>query len=182
MKNERYAMKRNVVVLTVVVVLFVVAMYQNFLQVDEVIVPVEEAARAGFLAPSFTLQGIDGETYTVGGSRDKALLLNVWASWCGPCKLEAPDLVELAELYHDQLDVYALNATNDDSKDQALQFVDEYGLSFPVLWDQPDSVVELYGVLGYPTSFIIDKQGVVREVIQGVLPRDELERRIKKAL
>lgn len=176
-------MKRNIAVIGVVIILLAVALYQNFAEADDVVLPKEQAPKTGFLAPSFTAEGMDGNTYQVGGSRDKVLLLNVWASWCGPCKLEAPDLTSIAAKYADQLDVYALNATNDDDRDEAIAFAEQYGYIFPVLWDDDvHSIVQLYRVVGYPTSFIIDKNGVIQEVIQGIRSRDELERLIRKAM
>lgn len=182
-------MKKNLAVLAVVLVLVAGALYKNFVMADEVILPKEEAPKAGFLAPSFTLTGMDGQTYEVGGAREKPVLVNFWASWCGPCKLEAPDLVELHEEYKDVLDIYAVNATNDDDRAEAEAFVEEYGFEFPVLWDlkkdknnKINSVVDTYGVIGYPTSFIVDKNGVIQEVIMGIRPKDELERMLRKVM
>jgi thiol-disulfide isomerase/thioredoxin len=178
-------MKKNIWVLAAVVILVAAALYQNFVQADEVSLPKEEAPKAKFLAPSFSLTGMDGNTYHVGGPRDKALLINFWASWCGPCKLEAPDLTEIYEEYKDRLDIYAVNATNDDDKKNAEAFVAEYGFEFPVLWDLPKgegSVVDLYRIGGYPTSFIVDKNGVIQEVILGIRSKEDMERMIRKVL
>lgn len=182
-------MKRNIVVLAVVLVLVAGALYKNFVMADEVILPKEEAPKADFLAPSFVLTGMDGQTYVVGGAREKPVLINFWASWCGPCKLEAPDLVELYDKYKGRLDIYAVNASNDDDRASAEAFVEEYGFEFPVLWDLKKddmkkirSITDSYGVYGYPTSFIVDKNGVIQEVILGIRPKEELERMLRKVM
>jgi thiol-disulfide isomerase/thioredoxin len=172
-------------VLAVAAVLLAVALYRNVVDAFDAALPTEEAPKVDFLAPSFTLETMSGGTLSVGGARDKALLINFWASWCDPCKLEAPDLVELYAKYKDKLDIYAVNATNDDKRANAEAFAAEYGYTFPVLWDRPKdegSVVDLYGVLGYPTSFIVDKNGVIRHVVLGIRPKDELERMLRDAM
>src|SRR5690554_6292552 len=95
-KRNVKIMKRNIGVLLIVVILVSIAVFQNLSNADqEVVLPEEEAPKVNFLAPSFTLEGMDGKTYEVGGRRDKLLIINYWASWCGPCHAEAPDLVEL---------------------------------------------------------------------------------------
>ena len=178
-------MKRNLWVIAIAAVLLAAALYRNFAGADDAVLPTEQAPKEDFLAPEFTLESMRDGTLSVGGPRDKALLINFWASWCDPCKLEAPDLVELYEEYKDKLDIYAVNATNDDKKAKAEAFADEYGFAFPVLWDRPKdegSVAELYGVLGYPTSFIVDKNGVIRHVILGIRPKDELERMLRDVM
>lgn len=177
--------KRNILVLAVMSVLLGVALYRNMLEADEVVLPKEKAPKADFLAPSFSLPGMDGKTYSVGGEREKALLINFWASWCEPCKLEAPDLVEIHEKYKDRLDIYAVNATNDDNREDAEAFVEQYGIEFPVLWDrnkEEGSVADLYQVLGYPTSFIVDRHGVIREVVLGIRPKEEMERMLREVM
>src|SRR5690606_21739558 len=109
------SLKRNIVILVVIVLMAGIALYKNLVQADAVVMPKEHAPKAGFLAPHFTLEGFEGEKYEVGGPRDKALLINFWASWCGPCELEAPELVKLQNKYRDRLDIYAVNVTKLDT-------------------------------------------------------------------
>jgi thiol-disulfide isomerase/thioredoxin len=166
-------MKRNLWVLMAVVVLVGIALFQSFTNANQNFMPQEEAPKANFLAPSFALEGMDGQTYTVGGPREKALLINFWAAWCGPCHEEAPDLVRLHEEYGDQLDIYAVNVTKMDNLEKAKAFVEQYQFEFPVPLDIENKVAELYDLKGYPTTYLVDKNGVIREVIERmILPND----------
>lgn len=173
-------MKRNIAVLAAVILLVGVAMYRNFVQAD--VLPTEQAPKANFLAPEFSLTGLDGKQYTVGGKREKALFINFWASWCGPCELEAPELVKLYDKYQDKLDIYAVNVTTLDNEADAKRFVETYGFQFPVLMDYKNEVTKKYMVLGYPTNFIVDKNGVIQEVLPGLRTPEELERKLRKVM
>lgn len=137
------------------------------------------APKPGTAAPAFSLPGLDGKTYEVGGKRDKVLLLNFWASWCDPCKDEAPELKALAEKYKDSLDIYAVNVTLYDKLDEAKAFVKKYGYTFPVLLDEKEEVYRKFNGIAFPTNVLIDEQGVIRDVIVGVIPPEELEAKIK---
>jgi len=176
-------LKRNWVIMAVVVGLAVLAMYQDYVKsAGTIVLPTEQAPKAGYLAPHFALQDFDGRTYSVGGERDKALLINFWASWCNPCEREAPDLVRLYEKYKDRLDIYAVNVTTEDTVEDARAFAERFGFPFPVLLDLDDRVTNTYLVMGYPTSFIVDKHGVVREVVLGIREPKELEKLVRRAL
>lgn len=167
---------RKWVIIAAAIALVISAGFEHFT------LPDEEAPKAGYLAPSFELEGADGKTYAVGGKRGKALLINFWASWCYPCKLEAPDLVRFHEEYEDDLDIYAVNAFTTDTRNGMLDFIDEYGIEFPVLVDKEGDVMKLYRVLGFPTNILVDRNGVVKKVFMGYHPPEELEREIKRAV
>ncbi|MBB6634008.1 TlpA family protein disulfide reductase [Cohnella thailandensis] len=130
----------------------------------------------GSLAPSFQLSSIDKSiSYEVGGQRDKLLIINFWASWCGPCDMEAPDLQKIYEKYGDKVDLYAVNATKYDTVRGAKDFVKEKEIEFPVMLDEDGKVGDDYKVFSYPISFIVDKDGVVRERIEGIQPLEKWE-------
>lgn len=97
---------------------------------------VEELPRIGFKAPGFELLALDGKEYGLEGVKGKPVVINFWASWCGPCRLEAPDLVELYEKYGENIEIYAVNQTFGDSEQAAKAFANEYGFKFPVLLDK----------------------------------------------
>lgn len=175
-------MKRNVLIVLAIVALACVAFVQNKSGLEAKALPTETGPQKDMLAPSFSLKGLDGETYNVGGRNDKVLMLNFWASWCSPCQAEAPDLKYLYEKYKDQFDLYSVNVTKYDKPDKAKAFVDEYGLTNPILMDENGDVYQTYRGIAFPTNFLIDKNGVVREVIVGIKPVKELERIVQKLI
>lgn len=166
-------MKRNIIVIALVILLAGVAIYQNAQRENkETLMPTEQAAKVNFLAPSFTLKGLDGKDYTIGGPREKPLLVNFWASWCGPCEEEAPDLVNVYNKYQGQFELYAVNVTPGDKMENITKFVETYKFPFPVLLDKQGTNADTYRVVAIPTSFLIDRNGVIREVIHVLSPRD----------
>lgn len=117
----------------------------------------------GMRAPDFTLQTLDGETVSLEDFRGQAVLLNFWTSWCGPCRIEMP---EFQRLYDSQrakgFTVLAVNDTlNGDSPERAVAFLEEIGVTFPAALDQTREVVEAYRVVGMPTSYLIDGNGII---------------------
>lgn len=171
-------LKKNVFVIVLVVLLAGIAIYQNAQHKNkQTLMPTEQAPQVNFLAPSFTLTGLDGKAYTIGGPREKPLLLNFWASWCGPCEEEAPDLVNVYNKYEGQFDLYAVNVTPGDKMENIKKFVETYKYPFPVLLDKQGTNADTYRVVAIPTSFLIDKNGVVREVIHVLSPK-ELDKKI----
>ncbi|MFD1176748.1 TlpA family protein disulfide reductase [Paenibacillus puldeungensis] len=142
----------------------------------------EGALKPGTSSPAFKLSGLDGKQYAVGGKRDKALLLNFWASWCDPCREEAPELVNIAEKYKDSLDVYGVNVTFYDKLDDVKKFVKEYGFTFPVLLDEKEKVYRMYNGIAFPTNILIDKDGVIRDVVIGLISPEDLQGKIEKLL
>ncbi len=126
------------------------------------------APQQGFLAPDFTLQTLDGETITLSELRGQAVLVNLWASWCVPCRAEMPAMQRVYDEYKGQgFVVLAVNVTSQDSASAAAAFVRQYGLNFPILLDVEGSVSRAYEQRAFPTSFFIGRDGVIREVVIG---------------
>ncbi|WP_127585164.1 TlpA family protein disulfide reductase [Paenibacillus koleovorans] len=174
--------KRNWLIAALIVGLAVVAVYQNVSAGDQAAsVPTETAPRPNYLAPTLALEGLDGQSYQVGGTRDKVLLINFWASWCGPCELEAPDLKRLADKYKDGMELYAINVTSQDRMDNVNSFVKHFGFDFPVLLDPDGQASDTYRIRGLPTTFLVDRNGVITDAFNLLNP-DELEKRIKELL
>jgi thiol-disulfide isomerase/thioredoxin len=149
---------------------------------------------SGKPAPAFTLEGLSGKKVSLDSYKGKALLINFWATWCGPCKLETPWLVELREQYEPQgfevlgIDTEGDNLTGDDKAGWAKQkaavsrFVQQMKVPYPVLLNG-DSISKAYGGLdSMPTSFYVDRNGVVVAAQMGITSKDEIEGNIKKAL
>jgi thiol-disulfide isomerase/thioredoxin len=111
-------------------------------------------------APEFQLSGLDGKPISLAATRGKIILLNFWASWCGPCRAEVPDLVELQERYKDRLQVIGL-VVDDDDMDAIHQFVKDFGINYPVGVAPAELRVQYGGIPALPTSFVLDTQGRV---------------------
>ena len=126
------------------------------------------APRKGFLAPDFALKQPDGSTVTLSQFRGQAVMVNLWATWCAPCRAEMPIIEEMYQAYRDQgFTVLAVNATRQDEPLAIVPFVNEFGLSFPILLDETGEVADLYELRSLPTSFFIDRSGVIAEVVIG---------------
>jgi peroxiredoxin len=124
--------------------------------------------RKGFLAPNFTLQTLDGKTITLSQLQGHPVIVNLWASWCGPCQEEMPDLNTVYNEYKARgLEVLAVNLTLQDSADSAAQFANQRQLTFPVLLDTNGDVQQNYAVRALPSSYFIGSDGVIHDVIIG---------------
>jgi peroxiredoxin len=126
------------------------------------------APQTGFLAPEFSLMTNNGEEITLSELRGQPVVVNIWASWCPPCRAEMPALESVYQEYKDQgFVILAVNATNQDDPDQAIAFAQSLGLSFPILFDDQGEVSNQYQVRALPSTFFVDAHGVIREVIVG---------------
>jgi thiol-disulfide isomerase/thioredoxin len=142
------------------------------------------APREGFLAPDFTLTSLDGETITLSDLRGRPVLVNIWASWCTPCKAEMPAIQKVYDQYRDQgFIVLAVNATRQDSAAAAQAFITQGGYTFPVLLDPQGEAARLYLMRALPTSAFIGRDGVVtRVVIGGPMPDALLRSQVERIL
>jgi cytochrome c biogenesis protein CcmG/thiol:disulfide interchange protein DsbE len=126
------------------------------------------APQAGFLAPDFTLETLDGDTITLSDLRGRAVLLNFWATWCPPCRAEMPAFQQAYADYEDQgFVIVAVNAIQQDSLPAIEEFRGEYSLTFPIVLDADGSASRSYQVRSMPTSFFIDPDGIISEVVIG---------------
>lgn len=144
----------------------------------------QAAPQAGFQAPDFTLETLDGDTITLSELRGHAVLVNLWASWCLPCRAEMPAMQRVYDEYADEgFVVLAVNATAQDSIAAAQVFVDEFGFSYPILLDVDGSVAAAYQLRAFPSSFFINANGIIQEVVFGG-PMDEalLATRVQRLL
>ena len=126
------------------------------------------APQAGFLAPDFTLETLDGESVTLSDLRGQAVLVNFWATWCPPCKAEMPAFQQAHLDYAEEgFVILAVNATQQDSLPAIETFRAENSLTFPIVLDNTGDVSDTYQVRSLPTSFFVDKEGVISEVVIG---------------
>lgn len=130
----------------------------------------------GALAPDFTLPMLDGSTLRLSELRGQRVLLNFWATWCGPCREEMPAI----EARYNQGDFAVVAINFAESNQQVQGFLAEIGVELPVALDRDGAVQELYRVRGYPTSFLVDAQGVIRAFHIGELNVAQLDRYLQQ--
>ncbi len=145
-----------------------------------------EAPIVGHLAPNFTLATPLGETVSLtdyvdrDGDSGQPVILNYWASWCGPCRIETPELQSASLKFKNQVAILGVN--QGESAQTVTDFGLSFGLTYPLLVDQDNSVNRTYGVNSLPTTVFIDRKGVVREVFIGILNQAVLEDRLNRLL
>ena len=124
--------------------------------------------REGFLAPDFTLDTLDGNQVTLSELRGRIVVINFWATWCLPCREETPALEKAYKQYKDSdVLILGVNLTNQDSVRDVESFAQEFGLTYPILLDRDGSVGYLYQVNGLPTTFFVNRDGIIRTVLVG---------------
>jgi peroxiredoxin len=123
-------------------------------------------------APDFTLQSSSGENVRLAEQRGQVVMLNFWASWCGPCRTEMPLLDEMSKRYSAAgFVLYGVNVEEDNT--DAKKLIKDLGVTFPILYDTESKASSLYNVDAMPTTVVIDKKGEIRFVNRGYKPGDE---------
>ncbi len=134
----------------------------------------------GNLAPDFAARSVTGATVRLSDLRGQVVLLNFWATWCGPCRQEMPQFEQLyADRQAEGFVILAVNLREDAGTISA--FGDELGLSFPLLLDETQEINILFGVAGLPVSYLIDREGIIRTTHRGVLAAGMLETLVDEA-
>jgi thiol-disulfide isomerase/thioredoxin len=118
-------------------------------------------------APEFNLDALDGKPLSLASERGKVVLLNFWATWCGPCRAEIPDLIALQQKYKDQLQIIGLTVDDDDTS-MIKQVVAESHINYPVAMSSPEVRLQYGGITALPTSFVLDAQGRVVQKHEGL--------------
>jgi thiol-disulfide isomerase/thioredoxin len=134
------------------------------------------------IAPDFSLEVLDGSTMRLSDLRGKAVMLNFWATWCGPCKIEMPWFVDLQKQYGPQgLQIVGV-AMDDASKEDIAKFAKDMGVNYPILIGK-EAVGDQYGgVNALPETFLIGRDGKIVDRIIGLEGKAEIEESIKRAL
>jgi peroxiredoxin len=127
---------------------------------------VQSRSRSGFVAPDFELPDLRGNMHRLSALRGKVVFLNLWTTWCPPCRTEMPSMQRLYNRFQSREFAMLAVSQDEDGAAAVAPFVRELGLSFPVLLDREGRVSGRYGVTGYPETFIIDRRGqVVNHII-----------------
>jgi thiol-disulfide isomerase/thioredoxin len=183
--------KRNVIFLALIVlVVTALLMAGKFMSksggsnstVSAIFQAAPEGPKKGDVAPDFTLKTLDGKDFKLSSLQGKAVMINFWATWCEPCKIETPWLVELQKKYGDK-GLQILGVAVDDAGEKAIaDFAHKMQMNYPVLLGT-EKVADLYGgVEGLPTNFILDRSGKVVGSEKGLVSESVLVEHIEKAL
>jgi cytochrome c biogenesis protein CcmG/thiol:disulfide interchange protein DsbE len=125
------------------------------------------APAVGHPAPDFVLSTLNGDDFKLSALRGRPVVLNFWATWCPPCRAELPDLKSAYQRYGGQVAIVGVNQVEPAAT--VAQFAKEFGLTFPVPLDQRGDVSRTYGVRSLPTTFFIDRNGIIRQFQNGPL-------------
>jgi peroxiredoxin len=131
--------------------------------------------------PDFTLETPGGELVSLSDFRGQVVVLNFWATWCMPCRAEMPEFQVLWEEHEARGDLMLLAVNLQESKTQVNGFVEDFGLTFPVVLDTSGEVLDEYGLPGLPGTFFIDAAGVLRARVLGPLSVDRLREGVESA-
>ena len=133
-----------------------------------------QTARRGEPAPGFVLENIEGNQIRLSDYQGRAVVVNFWATWCGPCVREIPMFQEYQDRYESDMVVLGIN--QQESPDDVQKFVGELGLTYEMLLDRDAQVSSLYGVIGLPVTSFIDSQGILRYHHIGIMTEEQFSR------
>ena len=136
------------------------------------------------LAPDFTVYDLEGNPHKLSDFQGKPVILNFWASWCGPCKMEMPDFDEKYQAYGDQVHFLMVNLTDgsQETVETASKFITDQGYTFPVYFDTAMEGAIAYGVNAVPVTYFVDAEGSFVAWQQGVLSAENLQKGIDMVL
>ena len=138
-------------------------------QNGKVVTGIEE----GNKAPDFQLQTVDGKEIKLSDLQGKKVIVNFWATWCPPCKAEMPHMQEFYLENSNDVEILAVNlTTSEKNANDVGRFVEDYGLSFPILLDSDGSIGRIYQAFTIPTSYVIDTKGFIQKRIVGPMDQE----------
>ena len=139
----------------------------------------------GALAPAFSTVSLDGDSVSLAKYRGKVVLMNIWATWCHPCRSEIPELVAVHARYKEKgLELIGVSVDTDGTDDAIRTFISDFHMTFPIWRDPDERTSTLFRTVGVPATFLIDKQGILRwRKIGPIAPNDtSLTNAIERAL
>lgn len=127
----------------------------------------------GEAAPNFILPSMEGVPFSLDQQRGQVVIVNMWATWCPPCKAEMP-MLDAFHAAHAEKGVLVLAVNNEETPETVRAFISEAGFTFPVLFDQYGQIQDSYGVQGLPTTFVIDRNGLIQYIHLGEITEERL--------
>ncbi|WP_369456880.1 thiol-disulfide oxidoreductase ResA [Bacillus safensis] len=133
----------------------------------------QDRVKEGSIAPNFVLQSVDGDRIELKDLKGKGVFLNFWGTWCGPCKQEFPYMANQYEVFKDRgVEIVAVNVA--ESKIPVKNFMESYGVNFPVAMDKDRQVTEAYDIGQLPTTLLLNPEGKVIKVIKGTMTERQI--------
>ncbi|WP_242143422.1 MULTISPECIES: redoxin domain-containing protein [unclassified Bacillus cereus group] len=143
----------------------------------------QNGIEVGKAAPHFELTKLDGTKVKLSDLKGKKVIVNFWATWCGPCQQEMPDMEAFYKKHKEDVEILAVNYTVSEranGTEKVRQFAEEKGVTFPILLDTDISVTTRYKVITIPTSYFINTKGVIQDKFIGPMTQKEMEKRVAK--
>ncbi len=144
-------------------------------------VELEPAPKVGHPAPDFTLRDLDGNLVRLSDLRGKVVFINFWATWCPPCRAEMPEIEAVHQEYQDQ-GVVVLGVDISEPESMVRQYIQQGGFSWTIVLDSTGEVARDYQIAAIPTSFFLDKEGIIRAVNIGAMTKRAMEAKLAEAM
>lgn len=178
-------MRKNMIAILVLIGLVAYGSYDFFKKTPSETLRVAESENKelktgilkGQLAPNFVLTDLQGSSVQLSDFKGKKVLVNFWATWCPPCRVEMPHMQSIFEDFEDKdVVILGVNMTlTEEASEDVQAFVNEQQLTFPIVMDEEGDVMQTYQVFAYPTTYLLDTEGVIREKFQGAISYEIME-------
>ena len=133
-------------------------------------------------APDFNLVSTDGKKINLSDYKGKIVILDFWATWCGPCRMGVPDLVSIQKEFKDKVAVIGISLDDERTMDDILPFMKEYGINYPVVYGTNQVVVDYGYIQAIPTTFVINAKGYIVDQYVGLVAKEKYVNRINSLM
>ncbi|WP_027409182.1 TlpA family protein disulfide reductase [Anoxybacteroides tepidamans] len=135
----------------------------------------EEGLAVGDTAYDFALHTLDGKEIRLSSFRGKPVIVNFWATWCPPCQKEMPEMEKFYKSHKQDIELLSVHLTSQDRRENLQPFIKQYGLTFPVVMDEKGKILKLYQIQTIPTTYIIDRDGVIHKKVVGPMTYKQMK-------